>query len=78
MRTKLGADKLYSAYVCALRTISCVFISGNRDDYLLHCIIKTDHDAVISYSKTIAAWRAALLFMEVSKTAQSSGGLRPV
>ena len=55
---RLADDQLYSALPCA---INCYSSGCNRDCYLLHYIIKTDHEYVISYS--ISTLGTLLLFM---------------
>ena len=55
---RLADDQLYSEMPYA---INCYSSERNRDCYLLHYIIKTDHEFVISYS--ISTLDTLLLFM---------------
>ena len=55
---RLADDQLYSEMPYA---IDCYSSECNRDCYLLHYIIKTDHEFVISYS--ISTLDTLLLFM---------------
>ena len=55
---RLADDQLYSEMPYA---INCYSSERNRDCYLLHYIIKTDHEFVISYS--IPTLDTLLLFM---------------